>query len=307
MTAARADAAARSASRRSSSRRSPPGRHEFGPLVGTRDMMVVHSVVDILGLNEIACTVFDNVVAAMAGMVRRPLRPRTRRQVHGAAHGGGHDAGQHHPGRDGLARRRWPRPGSRGADLPLQRRRRAGDGGARRARATSAASSTSRPTRSTTRWSAASTTAAPTGCAWSASWACPRSWCPAASTSRSSSRRRIPPALADRPSYDHNPEFRLVRTSPEEMLQIAGIFARAARRGQGPGARAHPDPRAVDPERPGRAVLGSRRPTPRSAPSCARELRSDIPVTTHDFHVNDPEFGRVVARSFLDLLQEAPA
>ena len=45
------------------------GRHEFGPLVGTRDMMVVHSVVDILGLNEIARKVFDNVTAAVAGTV----------------------------------------------------------------------------------------------------------------------------------------------------------------------------------------------------------------------------------------------
>ena len=32
-------------------------------------MMVVHSVVDILGLNPIACTVFDNVAAALKGMV----------------------------------------------------------------------------------------------------------------------------------------------------------------------------------------------------------------------------------------------
>jgi uncharacterized protein (UPF0261 family) len=45
------------------------GRHEFGPLVGTRDMMVVHSVVDILGLNAISRTIFDNAVAAVAGMV----------------------------------------------------------------------------------------------------------------------------------------------------------------------------------------------------------------------------------------------
>ena len=45
------------------------GHHFFHPLVGTSDMMVVHSVVDILGLNPIACTVFDNVAAAMKGML----------------------------------------------------------------------------------------------------------------------------------------------------------------------------------------------------------------------------------------------
>ncbi|MFN2161426.1 MAG: Tm-1-like ATP-binding domain-containing protein, partial [Candidatus Promineifilaceae bacterium] len=46
------------------------GYHFFAPLVGTKDMMIVHSVVDILGLNPVACTVFDNVAAAVAGMVR---------------------------------------------------------------------------------------------------------------------------------------------------------------------------------------------------------------------------------------------
>jgi uncharacterized protein (UPF0261 family) len=37
-------------------------------------------------------------------------------------------------------------------------------------------------------------------------------------------------------------------------------------------------------------------------------LRTDIPITTHDHHVNDPEFGRLVARLFLDLIapQEVP-
>ncbi|HQA68367.1 MAG TPA: Tm-1-like ATP-binding domain-containing protein, partial [Aggregatilineales bacterium] len=40
------------------------GKHYFDPLVGTSDIMVVHSIVDILGLNPIARTVFDNVAAA---------------------------------------------------------------------------------------------------------------------------------------------------------------------------------------------------------------------------------------------------
>ncbi|MCS6845652.1 MAG: Tm-1-like ATP-binding domain-containing protein, partial [Caldilineales bacterium] len=45
------------------------GKHYFDPLVGTSDIMVVHSVVDILGLNPIATTVFDNVAAALKGLV----------------------------------------------------------------------------------------------------------------------------------------------------------------------------------------------------------------------------------------------
>ena len=59
------------------------GHRRFGPLVGTRDVMVVHSVVDILGINPISQAVFDNVAAALAGMAMhaKPLQfdARTRR------------------------------------------------------------------------------------------------------------------------------------------------------------------------------------------------------------------------------------
>lgn len=45
------------------------GHHEFGPYVGTKDVMVIHSIVDILGVNDVAKTVFDNAAAAMKGML----------------------------------------------------------------------------------------------------------------------------------------------------------------------------------------------------------------------------------------------
>lgn len=46
------------------------GQRKFGPFVGTRDVMVMHSVVDILGLNPISRTVFDSAAAAVAGMAK---------------------------------------------------------------------------------------------------------------------------------------------------------------------------------------------------------------------------------------------
>src|SRR5690606_31089768 len=45
------------------------GHHEFGPYVGLKDVFVVHSVVDILGLNHVLTTVLDNVAASMLGML----------------------------------------------------------------------------------------------------------------------------------------------------------------------------------------------------------------------------------------------
>lgn len=43
--------------------------------VGVRDIFMLHSVVDISGLNRISRTVLTNAAQAMAGMVRRPPRP----------------------------------------------------------------------------------------------------------------------------------------------------------------------------------------------------------------------------------------
>lgn len=44
------------------------GHRRFGPLIGTKDTVVMHSVVDILGLNPISCAVFENAAAAITGM-----------------------------------------------------------------------------------------------------------------------------------------------------------------------------------------------------------------------------------------------
>ena len=53
------------------------GRRQFGPFMGESDTMVMHSVIDILGLNAVARSVFDNAVAAMVGMVTWAGRPPT--------------------------------------------------------------------------------------------------------------------------------------------------------------------------------------------------------------------------------------
>ena len=46
------------------------GRRTFGPFVGTKDVMVMHSVVDILGLNSVSKQIFDTTAAAVAGMAK---------------------------------------------------------------------------------------------------------------------------------------------------------------------------------------------------------------------------------------------
>ncbi len=52
------------------------GQRKFAPFMGTRDVMVMHSIVDILGLNPISKTVFDSAAAAVAGMAKEYERKK---------------------------------------------------------------------------------------------------------------------------------------------------------------------------------------------------------------------------------------
>ncbi len=59
------------------------GLRPFKPFVGIRDIMVMHSLVDIAGVNDISRTVFDNASAAIVGMVQRyrPVEAESRNLV----------------------------------------------------------------------------------------------------------------------------------------------------------------------------------------------------------------------------------
>ena len=48
------------------------GRAIFGPYVGTKDVIMMHSVADIQGINFLTRTVFDNAVASVCGMLTKP-------------------------------------------------------------------------------------------------------------------------------------------------------------------------------------------------------------------------------------------
>ena len=64
------------------------GIRPFGPFIGIRDIMVMHSLVDIAGINEISRTIFNNAVAAISGMVhqnRTKLIPFTNTRSPGSS------------------------------------------------------------------------------------------------------------------------------------------------------------------------------------------------------------------------------
>jgi uncharacterized protein (UPF0261 family) len=50
------------------------GSRTFGPYTGTKDILMMHSVVDILGLNKVSRTIFDTAAGAMVGMLDQLAR-----------------------------------------------------------------------------------------------------------------------------------------------------------------------------------------------------------------------------------------
>lgn len=276
------------------------GRHEFGPLVGTRDMMVVHSVVDILGLNEIARTIFDNVVAAVAGMAAHGTVPG---QAPGAA---GRTVAVTMLGnttravmalRDELGRAGWDTMvfHSNGVGGPAMEEL-AAEGWFR-----GVIDFTTNEV--TDPLVGGIHDGGPDRLATVGRLGLPQVVVPGCVDFAVFEPSQIPAALADRPSYDHNPEFTLVRISASDLLTVAGIFAERLNTAQGPLRVAVPTQGLSIPNVPDGPFWDPDADAAFRTALC-EGLRDDIPLTLCDHHVNDPEFGRLVAGLFLDLIKE---
>ena len=272
------------------------GKHYFDPLVGTSDMMVVHSVVDILGLNPIACTVFDNVAAALKGMVehgRTQLPDPEDEYVAVTMLGNTTDAVM--AVKDRLAEAGYEAVifHSNGVGGPAMEELAEADqfvgvidyttnevndplvggihdGGPDRLRRIG-------------------------------QLGLPQVVVPGCIDFSVFHAGAIPEALQDRPVYDHNPEYTLVRTSHDEMVQLGDIFAERLGEAEGPIRVAVPTEGLSIPNEPDGAFWD---PDADAAflERLQKQLRSDIPITTHAKHVNDPEFGKEVAELFIDVM-----
>jgi uncharacterized protein (UPF0261 family) len=113
----------------------------------------------------------------------------------------------------------------------------------------------------------------------------------------------IPPGLRGRPEYFHNPEFTLVRTSADEMREIGRRFASRLNEARGPVAVMVPTGGLSIPNVPGGLFWD-----PDADAGFLAQLRAhlspSIPLSTHPSHVNAPEFARAVADRFVALLTE---
>ncbi len=273
------------------------GRHFFGPLTGTRDMMVVHSVVDILGLNPIACTIFDNVAAALKGMlehghvlpkpeadakhVAMTMLGNTTKAVMAAKErleeAGFEAVIFHSNGVGGPAMEELAEAGQFVGVIDFTTNELYDplvggihDGGEHRLEV---AGRLGLPQ------------VVVPGCIDFSVW----------------NAGTVPEALKGRPVYDHNPEYILVRASHEEMIQLGKIMARKLNAAKGPVHVVAPTLGLSIPNVPG-GVFWNPEADAGFLETLRRDLRPDIPVTVLERHVNDPDFGREVADAFLTLM-----
>lgn len=269
------------------------GRHEFGPLVGTSDMVLVHSVVDICGLHPIATTVFDTTAAAMAGMMTAAggaLRPEpggryvavtmlgnTTKAVGGVAERlaeHGYTAVVFHS--NGVGGRAMEELAADGhfagvVDFTTNEVTDPLVGGIH--------------------------DAGPDRLRVVGRLGLPQVVVPGCIDFSVFEAGRVPAALADRPIYDHNPEYTLVRTPADEMAVIGGVFAERLNAATGPVRVVVPTRGLSLPNTPGGPFWDP--PADVAFLTALRAgLRDGITIETADRHVDDPSFGREVADLF---------
>jgi uncharacterized protein (UPF0261 family) len=273
------------------------GYHFFEPLVGTRDMMVVHSVVDILGLNPIACTIFDNVAAALKGMlehghglsapkpgdkyVAMTMLGNTTTAVMAAkellAEHGFEAVIFHSNGVGGPAMEELAEAGQFVGVIDFTTNEiydpmvgGIHDGG---------------PERLKRIGHLGLPQVVVPGCIDFSVW----------------NAGTVPDILRERPVYDHNPEYTLVRASHEEMKELGHIFCDRLNHARGPVIIAIPTQGLSIPNVPGGPFWN-----PEADADFLKvvqsEIRESIPVYTYERHVNEAQFGREVAQLFIDMM-----
>lgn len=273
------------------------GRHEFGPLVGTSDMLVMHTVIDILGLNNISKTVFDNAVAAMAGLIQygHPLAkpPENSKYVAVTMLGNtttavmalqnelakyGYEVITFHAnGVGGSAMEELAEAGQFVGVIDFTPSEVVGaivggihNAGPERMKRVGALGIPQIVVTACVDFSVHHTTS-------------------------------IPPEFANRPIYDHNPEFALVRVSKAEIIEIAKYLAECANLATGAIEIAIPTQGFSIPNIPG-GVFWDREADAAFEEALISTTKPGVRIEKFAMHANAPEFGIAVAQRFLSLI-----
>ncbi len=276
---------------------SASGRRAFAPFVGESDVLVMHSVVDILGLNPIARAVFDNAAAAVAGMARDAGRPVEAggsatvgitmlghttpavTRIRAALERAGHEPVVFHAnGVGGPAMERLAEQGALAGVVDYTLSELANslvDG----IHATG-------PERLRTAGALGLPQVVVPGCVDFFNQGAPST---------------VPARYRGRKSYYHNPVATLVRLEREEMAELGRTVAERLNEARGP-VRVLAPTRGFSLADVEGGDLWEPEADAAFLDALAGELRAEIPLELVDTHVNDPEFADLVAECYLALV-----
>lgn len=273
------------------------GRHEFGPLVGTSDMLVMHTVIDILGLNHISKTIYDNAIAVMAGLVNHGHElskpPAGSKYVAVTMLGNTttavmalqkelEEAGFevvtfHANGVGGPAMEELAEAGQFVGIIDFTPSEIVGTlvggihyGGPRRMKRAGVLG-------------------------------IPQILVPACVDFSVHHTTSIPAEFKDRPIYDHNPEFALARCTKEEMGKLGAYFAECANTSMGPTEIVIPGEGYSIPNVPG-GIFWDRDADAAFESELMKNIKPEISIEKLPLHANSKEFGVAVAQRFLSLI-----
>jgi uncharacterized protein (UPF0261 family) len=275
------------------------GKRHFGPLMGLRDVMVVHSIIDILGLNPISTTIFDNMAAALKGMtdhghvinldtsgryVAITMLGNTTKSVMAAkerlAEEGIEAIIFHSNGAGGPAMEELAKQGLFIGVIDFTTDELADelvggfhDGGPNRLRVVGRLGLPQ---------------VVVPGCIDFTVHGPPEA---------------VSERLRNRPMYSHNPVFTLVRTLKPEMAELGHRFAERLNEATGPVKIAYPTQGLSIPSYPPDGVFWDPEADAAFMETLRADLRPDIPISEHEYHVNDPPFGEKVAELFLEIIE----
>lgn len=276
------------------------GHRKFAPFVGTRDVLVMHSIVDILGLNDISRIVFDSAAAAIAGMakayeVHGPIEASGRKAVAATMLGNTtrplmHIKSQieaqgldmvifHANGVGGPAMEELIAQGQFAAVLDYTLSEVAGNiaggfhiGG---------------PARLDAAAQAGIPQVIVPGCLDFVVFG---------------ARHEVPAQYAGRPTYYHNPEFTLVRVTPEEQLAGTQFVVEKLNRATGPVTVVVPLGGGSIMDIEGGAFWQPE--VNRHCWDLLRDgLKKDIRYVENGFHINDPAFAEAVLTELNNLIE----
>jgi uncharacterized protein (UPF0261 family) len=283
------------------------GQRRFGIFMGTRDVMVMHSVIDILGINPISTTVFDNAAAAVWGMLQHGHRLDPLRQEAGETRSGADEQRYVAVTMLGNTTR-----GVMAAKDVLEARgyeavifHSNGVGGPAMEEQIAQGMFVGVIDYTTNELSdplLGGFHAAPSRLEKAGELGLPQVVVPGCvDFACFGARHAVPEALRDRPAYYHNPEFTLIRLNQDEMASVGATMARKLNAARGPLIVLVPTGGLSIPNVPGGAFYD---PDADAAFLAAlrADLRGDIPLRLLEAHVNDPAFGQAAARAFLDLV-----